>query len=116
MAESLVEAGISSEIVFLPESAATAVQAAAALGTDVGAIANSLVFWCDGRPLLVMTSGAHRVDTAALAARLGRAAIVRASPEQGRQASGQGIGGVGPSGHPRPLETIVGEQVGRAHG
>ena len=105
--EALDRAGIAGAIVTLPESAATAQQAAAALGVDVGAIANSLVFWSDDAPLLVMTSGAHRVDTTALARRLGRTRIRRATPEQVRDATGQAIGGVAPAGHPRPLITIV---------
>ena len=100
-------AGIGGEIVVLPDSAATAPLAAAALGVDVGAIANSLVFWSDGEPLLVMTSGAHRVDTTALAQRLGRPKIQRATPQQVRDATGQAIGGVAPTGHPAPLVTIV---------
>ena len=95
----------------LPDAAATAALAAAALGVEVGAIANSLVFWSDGEPLLVMTSGAHRVDTAALAARLGREKIQRATPEQVREATGQAIGGVAPTGHPSPLTTIVDEDL-----
>jgi prolyl-tRNA editing enzyme YbaK/EbsC (Cys-tRNA(Pro) deacylase) len=107
VAERLVGAGIDSEIVILPDAASTAALAAAALGVDVGAIANSLVFWCEERPLLVMTSGAHRVDTAALAERLGRDRIRRATPDQVREATGQAIGGVAPTGHPRPIETVV---------
>ena len=95
----------------LPDAAATAPLAAAALGVEVGAIANSLVFWSDGEPLLVMTSGAHRVDTAALAARLGREKIQRATPEQVREATGQAIGGVAPTGHPAALTTIVDEDL-----
>lgn len=91
----------------LPDAAHTAPLAAAALGIEVGAIANSLVFWSDDEPLLVMTSGAHRVDTAALATRLGRGSIVRASAEQVRAATGQAIGGVAPVGHPSPLITII---------
>ena len=98
---------ISGEIVVLPDSAATAQQAAAAVGVEVGAIANSLVFWADDAPLLVMTSGAHRVDTKALAARLGTGRIARATPEQVRAATGQAIGGVAPTGHPAPIRTIV---------
>ncbi|HWI30093.1 MAG TPA: YbaK/EbsC family protein [Microbacterium sp.] len=107
VAERLVEAGIPGEIVVLPDAAATAALAAAALGVEVGAIANSLVFWSDDEPLLVMTSGAHRVDTAALAERLGRGALRRATPEQVRDATGQAIGGVAPTGHPAALTTIV---------
>ena len=109
--DSLRAAGINGEIVVLPDAAATAPLAAAALGVDVGAIANSLVFWSDGEPLLVMTSGAHRVDTSALAARLGRRAIQRASAEQVREATGQVIGGVAPTGHPAPITTIVDEAL-----
>jgi prolyl-tRNA editing enzyme YbaK/EbsC (Cys-tRNA(Pro) deacylase) len=57
-----------------------------------------------------MTSGAHRVDTAALAERLGRRSIVRA-PDQVRTATGQAIGGVAPTGHPAPLTTVVDEAL-----
>lgn len=109
--DSLRAAGITGEIVVLPDAASTAALAAAALGIEVGAIANSLVFWSDDEPLLVMTSGAHRVDTAALAARLGRGSIVRATVDQVRSATGQAIGGVAPTGHPSPLTTIVDEDL-----
>jgi prolyl-tRNA editing enzyme YbaK/EbsC (Cys-tRNA(Pro) deacylase) len=111
VADRLAEAGITGEIVVLPDAAATAALAAEALGVEVGAIANSLVFWSDDEPLLVMTSGAHRVDTAALAARLGRGNIARASAEQVRAATGQAIGGVAPTGHPAPLTTVVDEAL-----
>lgn len=109
--DALRAAGIAGEIVVLPDAASTAVLAAEALGVEVGAIANSLVFWSDGEPLLVMTSGAHRVDTTALAARLGRESIRRATPEQVRDATGQAIGGVAPTGHPAPLTTVVDEDL-----
>ncbi|MFJ6652941.1 YbaK/EbsC family protein [Microbacterium sp. NPDC091313] len=111
VAERLRAEGIAGEIVVLPDSAHTAALAAAALGVEVGAIANSLVFECDGAALLVMTSGAHRVDTAALAERLGRGKITRASVDLVRSATGQVIGGVAPTGHPAPLETIVDEAL-----
>jgi prolyl-tRNA editing enzyme YbaK/EbsC (Cys-tRNA(Pro) deacylase) len=109
--DALRSAGIAGEIVVLPDAASTAALAAAALGIEVGAIANSLVFWSDGEPLLVMTSGAHRVETAALAQRLGRTSIQRASAEQVREATGQAIGGVAPTGHPAPLTTVVDEDL-----
>lgn len=111
--DSLRAAGIAGDIVVLPDAASTAPLAAAALGVEVGAIANSLVFWSDDEPLLVMTSGAHRVDTAALAERLGRTTITRATPEQVREATGQAIGGVAPTGHPAPLTTVVDEDLAR---
>ncbi len=109
--DALRAAGIQGEIVVLPDAASTAPLAAAALGVEVGAIANSLVFMCEGAPLLVMTSGAHRVDTVALAARLGRGRIVRASPEQVRAATGQAIGGVAPVGHPAQVDTVIDEAL-----
>lgn len=111
VAASLAAAGIPGKIIVLPDAASTAALAAAALGIEVGAIANSLVFWSDDEPLLVMTSGAHRVDTTALARRLGRGAIRRATPEQVLAATGQPIGGVAPTGHPAPLTTIVDEDL-----
>jgi prolyl-tRNA editing enzyme YbaK/EbsC (Cys-tRNA(Pro) deacylase) len=94
----------------LPDAVATA--AAAALGVEVGAIANSLVFETtspgqDPAPLLVLTSGAHRVDTGKVAALLGVERVRRASPESVRAATGQVIGGVAPVGHPAPLRTLV---------
>jgi prolyl-tRNA editing enzyme YbaK/EbsC (Cys-tRNA(Pro) deacylase) len=91
----------------LPDSAPTAAAAAEQLGCTIGAIANSLVFSADGQPLLVMTSGAHRVDTVALAELLGVASIDRASAEQVRMWTGQAIGGVAPIGHPSPIGTLV---------
>jgi prolyl-tRNA editing enzyme YbaK/EbsC (Cys-tRNA(Pro) deacylase) len=109
--DALRAAGIPGEIVVLPDAASTAALAAQALGIEVGAIANSLVFWSDDEPLLVMTSGAHRVDTVALAERLGRTKIARARPEQVREATGQAIGGVAPAGHPAPLVTVVDEDL-----
>ncbi|MDU0367501.1 YbaK/EbsC family protein [Microbacterium sp. KSW4-17] len=111
VAASLEEAGIPGKIVVLPDAASTAALAAAALGIAVGAIANSLVFWSDDEPLLVMTSGAHRVDTTALAERLGRGVIRRATPEQVLAATGQPIGGVAPTGHPAALTTVVDEDL-----
>jgi prolyl-tRNA editing enzyme YbaK/EbsC (Cys-tRNA(Pro) deacylase) len=100
-------AGATGEVRHLPDSAPTAAAAAAQLGVEVGAIANSLVFDVDGAPLLVLTSGAHRVDTARVAALLGIGSLSRATPEFVRAATGQAIGGVAPLGHPAPLRTLV---------
>lgn len=111
MHDALRSAGIPGDIILLPDAASTAALAAAALDVEVGAIANSLVFWSDDEPLLVMTSGAHRVDTAALAERLGRGRIARATVDQVREATGQAIGGVAPTGHPAPITTVVDEDL-----
>jgi prolyl-tRNA editing enzyme YbaK/EbsC (Cys-tRNA(Pro) deacylase) len=85
----------------------TAAAAAEALGCEVGAIANSLVFDADGAPLLVLASGSHRVDTAKVAALVGAERVRRATPEFVSAATGQEVGGVAPVGHPRPLRTVV---------
>jgi len=74
---------------------------------EVGQIANSLVFDADGAPLLVLTSGAHRVDTGKVAALVGATRVRRASPDFVRDATGQVIGGVAPVGHPEPIRTLV---------
>lgn len=92
-------------VVILPDSVHTAALAAEALGCEVGAIANSLLFDAGGRPVLILTSGAHRVDTAVTAARIGVPALRRASPDFVRQHTGQVIGGVSPLGHPSPVPT-----------
>ncbi len=98
----------------LPGAATTAPLAAAALGCEVGAIANSLVFLADGEPVLVMASGGRRVDTDALAGLLGKSRIERADAAAVRAATGQAIGGVAPLGHPSPLPTVVDSAL-RAH-
>jgi prolyl-tRNA editing enzyme YbaK/EbsC (Cys-tRNA(Pro) deacylase) len=103
----LRDLGVPGEVRLLPESAPTAAAAAAQLGCEVGAIANSLVFSADGAPLLVMTSGAHRVDTGRVAGLIGAAAVQRADARSVRAWTGQAIGGVGPAGHPAPIRTLV---------
>jgi prolyl-tRNA editing enzyme YbaK/EbsC (Cys-tRNA(Pro) deacylase) len=103
----LAELGVKGEIRALPESARTAPLAAAQVGCEVGAIANSLIFSADGGPLLVMTSGAHRVDTDRVARLVGAAAVGRADAKSVREWTGQAIGGVAPVGHPRPIRTLV---------
>ncbi|WP_326556746.1 YbaK/EbsC family protein [Micromonospora sp. NBC_01796] len=91
----------------LPEAVHTAAAAAGVLGIEVGQIANSLIFNADGAPLLVLTSGAHRVDVPRLAVVLGLTALKRATPEFVREHTGQPIGGVAPIGHPGAVRTLV---------
>jgi prolyl-tRNA editing enzyme YbaK/EbsC (Cys-tRNA(Pro) deacylase) len=99
--------GGTGEVIVLPESAHTAALAAAALGCEVGAIANSLLFSADNEPVLVLTSGAHRVDTTATAARIDVPKLKRADPDFVRNHTGQVIGGVSPIAHPSPIPTYV---------
>ncbi len=99
--------GGTGEIVTLPASVHTAALAAEALGCEVGAIANSLVFDDHGSPVLILTSGAHRVDVAATAARVGAGTLARADAEFVRTHTGQVIGGVSPIGHPTRVPTFL---------
>ena len=110
----LAEAGLvaSAEGVrVLDDEVRTAALAARALGVEVGAIANSLVFRAvhgdTPTPLLVMTSGAHRADQELLAELAGVDRVGRADAEFVRAHTGQAIGGVAPIGHPEPIRTLV---------
>jgi prolyl-tRNA editing enzyme YbaK/EbsC (Cys-tRNA(Pro) deacylase) len=101
-------------VVVLDEHARTAAAAAQQLGVTVAQIANSLVFAVPDarvaagrRPLLVLTSGAHRVDTAKVAALVGAPRLDRADPDFVRATTGFAIGGVAPVGHLAPIETLV---------
>src|SRR3954453_17198852 len=95
------------EIVVLPDSVHTAALAAEALDCEVGAIANRLLFDADGSPVLVLTSGSHRVDTAKVAATIGVPGLSRAKPDFVRPHPGRFIGGVSPSPPPAPVPTSV---------
>lgn len=107
----LADAGIDTTIRVLPDSARTAPEAAAAIGCDVAAIANSLVFVADGSPVLVMTSGGHRADLAVVARSIGAGEVMMAPASIVREATGQAIGGVAPTGHPAPLRTYIDEAL-----
>jgi prolyl-tRNA editing enzyme YbaK/EbsC (Cys-tRNA(Pro) deacylase) len=104
----LSSAGIPGRVQILDEPAPTAAAAAAQIGCELGAIANSLVFaTAEDTPLLVLASGAHRVDTTKCAALVGTADLRRARPEFVMWYTGQPIGGVAPVGHPNPIPTLV---------
>jgi len=112
--EALDAAGAGGRVVVLEDHARTAAAAAEQLGVTVAQIANSLVFavpddTADGgrRALLVLTSGAHRVDTAKVAAHIGAPRLDRADADFVRGATGFAIGGVAPVGHTTPLQTLV---------
>lgn len=105
--ESVRDAGLTTVVRELSDSAHTAVDAARLLGCDVGAIASSLLFIADGTPVLVMTSGSHRVNTSTLATALDAADVHMATAKEVRTITGQPIGGVAPTGHAQPIATIV---------
>jgi prolyl-tRNA editing enzyme YbaK/EbsC (Cys-tRNA(Pro) deacylase) len=107
VANILCQLGAAGKVVELENPAPTAAAAAAQLGCAVGAIANSLVFAVDDEPVLILTSGAHQVDTSRVGGLLGAERVRRADPEFVRTHTGQVIGGVAPIGHTRPLRTLV---------
>jgi prolyl-tRNA editing enzyme YbaK/EbsC (Cys-tRNA(Pro) deacylase) len=99
--------GLAIEVRRFPEGTKTAGDAARAIGCEVAQIVKSLVFVADGEPFLALTSGANRADTARLAALTGAREVRRADAEEARAATGFGIGGTPPFGHPRPLRILV---------
>ena len=100
------ELGLDPELRRFPEGTKTAQQAADAVGCELGQIVKSLVFMADGSPLLALTSGPNRADPLRLAALAGAAEVRRATAEEAREATGYGIGGTPPFGHPRRLRVV----------
>ncbi len=106
--QALAERGFDFEVREFPASTRTAAEAAAAIGCAVGQIAKSLVFRArdSGRPVLVIASGANRVDERAVGALIGET-IGRADADFVRETTGFAIGGVPPLGHRAPLVTLI---------
>jgi prolyl-tRNA editing enzyme YbaK/EbsC (Cys-tRNA(Pro) deacylase) len=100
-------------VFFLPPYFPPPSASAEALDVPVGAIVNSLLFTVDDAPLLLLTSGAHRVDETKVAGLLGVAHVAPAAPDVVRQHTGQAIGGVAPVGHPEPIGTLVDVELAR---
>jgi prolyl-tRNA editing enzyme YbaK/EbsC (Cys-tRNA(Pro) deacylase) len=109
----LQAAGLNPEYRVLPNDVPTAVAAAESIGCEVGAIANSLVFTADGEPVMVMASGAHRVDPLLVAPLFGATKLKRADAVTALRATGQHVGGCAPCGHPAPLRIVVDETLRR---
>ncbi|HMC36486.1 MAG TPA: YbaK/EbsC family protein, partial [Actinomycetota bacterium] len=105
--ERLRERGLDVEVRELAESTRTAAEAAAAVGCDIGQIVKSLVFEADGRAFLALTSGPNRADPERLAELLMADEVRRADPEEARAATGYGIGGTPPFGHPTRLQVLM---------
>ena len=104
----LAEHGCAGQIKVLSDSARTAAEAAAALGIEVGQIASSLIFKLpDGSPLLVITSGRHRVDTDLVASNLGIEKLGRVDADFVKEKSGFSIGGVAPIGWVSPATILI---------
>jgi prolyl-tRNA editing enzyme YbaK/EbsC (Cys-tRNA(Pro) deacylase) len=99
--------GLTLEVREFPEGTRTAVDAARAVGCDVGQIVKSLVFVAGGEPVLALVSGPNRADIERLAALAGGAQVRRADAEEARRATGYAIGGTPPFGHPSRLRVFL---------
>jgi prolyl-tRNA editing enzyme YbaK/EbsC (Cys-tRNA(Pro) deacylase) len=97
------ELGLDVDIKTLDQPTRTVAEAATALGVEPGQIAKSLVFLADGEPVVIVASGAHRVDVDQLALACDCAQIDKASPDDVRAATGFPVGGVPPFGHGLPI-------------
>jgi prolyl-tRNA editing enzyme YbaK/EbsC (Cys-tRNA(Pro) deacylase) len=106
--DALTRLGFSMQVVELPASTRTAVEAAQAVGCDVGQIVKSLIFKGrnSGRPLLILVSGSNRVDGEKAASAIGEA-LEKADADFVRQHTGFAIGGVPPVGHTEALDTFI---------
>jgi prolyl-tRNA editing enzyme YbaK/EbsC (Cys-tRNA(Pro) deacylase) len=100
--------GLTGQIKVLTETAKSAAEAAAGLGIEVGQIASSIIFKLpDNSPLLVITSGQHRVDTQLVASNLGIEKLERVDADYVKENSGFSIGGVAPIGWINPASVIL---------
>jgi prolyl-tRNA editing enzyme YbaK/EbsC (Cys-tRNA(Pro) deacylase) len=102
---------VTGEVRQFAASTKTAQEAATALGCALGAIASCLVFVADGEPIVVVTSGVHRVDTVFLAASIGVSSIRMATASEVRAATGQPIGGVAPVNWPGSLRVFLDQDL-----
>ena len=109
--------GIALEIVTFERKTATAEEAAAAVGADLGQIVKSLVWVADREdglePFLVLVSGRDRVDPARLALVLGESSLRRATAREAHALTGFSIGGIPPIGHLRPIRCVMDPALGR---
>ena len=106
--EAATKLGVKGEVNILAETARTAIDAANGLGIEVGQIASSLIFKLpSGNPLLIITSGRHRVDTELVAKNLGIPELGRADANYVKEVSGYSVGGVSPLGWISKPEVIL---------
>ena len=103
--------GLDPEVRRFPKDTRTAAQAAEAIGCQLGQIVKSLIFEAGDEVVLVLTSGANRVDEHKVAPLFGVERLGRADAEQARAATGFAIGGIPPCGHPEPLRAVLDEDL-----
>ncbi len=99
--------GLEIEIRRFPEGTRTALEAAAAIGVEVGQIVKSLVFAVDDELVMALVSGANQLDEHKLARAAGGTRCRRVDADAVREVTGFPIGGVPPFGHATPLRVFV---------
>ena len=111
--QAATDLGVKGQVTVLSETARTAIDAANGLGIEVGQIASSLIFKLpSGNPLLIITSGRHRVDTELVAKNLGVEKLSRVDADFVKEISGYSIGGVSPLGWvSQPETTLIDEAL-----
>jgi prolyl-tRNA editing enzyme YbaK/EbsC (Cys-tRNA(Pro) deacylase) len=107
VADALENAGVRGRVREFTVPTRTSAEAAEVLGCELAAIASCLVFMADDAPVVVITSGAHRVDLARLAGELGAASVRQADAKEVRAATGQPIGGVAPVNWPTSPRVLI---------
>jgi prolyl-tRNA editing enzyme YbaK/EbsC (Cys-tRNA(Pro) deacylase) len=107
VAEALSQRGVRGPFLEFAASTKSAADAARALQCVVGAIASCLVFVLDDDPVVIIKSGASRVDTARFAELVHGTDVRQANPDEVRTATGQPIGGVSPIGCPGDLRVFI---------
>lgn len=107
MSAHAAERGVPIAVRRFPATTRTAQDAAREIGCTVGEIVKSLVFLADGAPVVVLCSGADRVDESKLRSALGAAGVRRATADEAKAATGYAIGGVPPFAHASELRVVV---------
>jgi prolyl-tRNA editing enzyme YbaK/EbsC (Cys-tRNA(Pro) deacylase) len=107
VADALEAAGVHGRVREFTAPTRTSAEAADALGCELAAIASCLVFVADDEPIVVIKSGAHRVDLALLAGELGATGVRQADAKEVRAATGQPIGGVAPVNWPTAPRVFI---------
>ncbi|MBU1226704.1 MAG: YbaK/EbsC family protein [Actinobacteria bacterium] len=113
LAEAARERGLEIQIRLFPEGTRTSADAAAAIGCELSAIAKSLVFVVDDRPVVVIMSGDRRVDPDRLAEAVGGTGGRRAGLDEARRVTGFVAGGTPAFGHATPVEVVIDRSLQR---
>lgn len=109
--DAAAERGVTVEVTRFSEGTATAEDAAAAIGCAVAAICKSIVLMADDEPVIVLTSGVHRVDERKVAAEVGADHARMATPEEAQAVTGSPIGGTAPYGQSEEVRLLLDDEL-----